>query len=461
LYDVVSAPWAITPEMFSEVQGIYARHCRGEKLDLHTLEARVGAPLGNVRQPLLVENGVAVISIEGVIAKRANLFMRISGGTSTQIIADQFAQALEDPAVRAIVLAIDSPGGTVDGTQALADQIYAARGQKPIVAVADGIMASAAYWIGSAADRVYISGDTTQVGSIGVITTHVDMSARDMQAGVRVTEIKAGKYKQAGSSNAPLGMAEKDTLQAAVDQVYGVFLVAVARHRGVDVETAQQNMADGRVFMGRNAIEAGLVDGVATLDQLVAQAASGTAVPSAIPQAALAGVAQQAINNDGDVAMDKLTVDKVRAEAPDVAQAIHAEGLAEGKALGIALGTAEGAKAERERIQAIEALARAGHEALIKEMKFDGKTTGPEAAVRILAAIDAQNAQRLKDLREDATCAVAAAAAAPKDSPGTAFDPHAVATQARARIVEQAKLGITLNEAQAVAQVLAEAKTHG
>ncbi len=287
--DIIAAPWAITPEMFNEIQGIYARHCRGEQINLASLEAKIGAPLNNARQPMQIENGVAIISLEGVTAKRANLLLNISGGVSTQVLGQQFAQALADPNVKAIVLAVDSPGGTVDGTQALADQIFAARGKKPIVAVADGMCASAAYWIASACDKVYVENDTTMVGSIGIITTHLDQSARDMQAGIRVTEIKAGKYKQMGSSNAPLGMAETDALQAMVDQTYQVFLSAVARNRGEDLETVQQEMAEGRVFLGRTAIDAGLADGMATLDQTMADL--GTPAPP-LPSAAAPAIAR-------------------------------------------------------------------------------------------------------------------------------------------------------------------------
>jgi signal peptide peptidase SppA len=342
LATIMNAPWALTPEVFAEVQAVYARHTRGERADLEALEAKIGAPLNNVRSPLDIQDGVAIISIEGVIAKRANLFMRISGGTSTQIAGQQFAQALADPNCKAIVLAIDSPGGTVDGTQALADQIFAARGKKPITAVADGIMASAAYWIGSAADEVFISNDTTMVGSIGVITTHTDSSAADMAAGVRTTEIKAGKYKQMGSANAPLGAAEKDYLQGFVDQTYQVFLEAVARNRGVDVKTVQGDMAEGRMFLGRTAIEAGLVDGVATLDDVIQrQAGSPPAAPRAAPRPNSAGAARSAStaqlptspsSNNGDDSMDKLTVESVKALAPDVAKALIDEGAAQAQA---------------------------------------------------------------------------------------------------------------------------------
>jgi signal peptide peptidase SppA len=332
----MSGTWALTPEMFNEVQSIYSRHIRNESVDIGALEAKLG-PLKNSPIPPQTRQGVAIISLEGVLAKRANLFMQISGGTSTQMASQQFAKALADPTITGIVLAIDSPGGTVDGTQALADQIYAARGKKPIIAACDGICASAAYWIASAADKVVIANDTTMVGSIGVITTHLDQSARDMQAGVRVTEIKAGKYKQIGSSNAPLGMAEKDALQSMVDANYAVFLEAVARNRGVDVETVQQDMAEGRVFLGKAAIDAGLVDGVATLDQVIAEVAEDESAESPDEdkrepfEAAGAGVALTAVETQKPtehvMADEKLTAEQIKAKYPDAARALVNEGL--------------------------------------------------------------------------------------------------------------------------------------
>ena len=98
---------------------------------------------------------------------------------------------MADPAVKAIVLSIDSPGGTVDGTDNLANAIFAARGKKPIVALGDGTLASAAYWIASGADQIFASDNSAKIGSIGVVATHEDYSRAEENAGVKVTEITA------------------------------------------------------------------------------------------------------------------------------------------------------------------------------------------------------------------------------------------------------------------------------
>jgi signal peptide peptidase SppA len=262
--DVLNAPWAIVPEKYFELRAIYETHLRGEKIDIESIEARIGRPLKSEHQPYQMAGNVAVINIDGVMGKKMNLFTQISGGVSTEILGNDIAAAMDDPDVSAILLSIDSPGGTVDGTENLAAQIYASRGQKPIVALADGTMASAAYWIGSAADRVFVSDNSTQVGSIGVVATHEDYSRAEEKAGIKVTEIAAGKYKRIASVHEPLTQEGRATIQDKVDHIYSNFVATVAKHRGADPETVEKNMADGRIFLGQQAVKAGLADGVST-----------------------------------------------------------------------------------------------------------------------------------------------------------------------------------------------------
>jgi signal peptide peptidase SppA len=269
--DVLDSPWAILPEKLSEIQQIYLMHLNREKIDIAEIEEQIGKPLNNKKQRYTVEGGTAVIPIEGVISKKMNMFTRISGGASSQMFQSDLASAMNDPEVHSILLDIDSPGGTVDGTQAAADQVYAARGIKPIVALGDGMMASAAYWIGSAADKAYASGDTTAIGSIGVVAQHVDYSQREKNAGIKVTEITAGRYKRIASEHEPLTNEGRFDIQQKVDHLYSVFVDNVARHRGVDSQTVADHMADGKLFLGKQAVRAGLVDGVSTKAALVAQ----------------------------------------------------------------------------------------------------------------------------------------------------------------------------------------------
>ncbi len=401
LIDIVNGPWAITPEMLGEIQQIYHAHVRGPKIDIAEVEARLGRPLKNEAKSYEVTDNVAVLAVDGPFSKRMNLFSQISGGVSSELLKRDLAQALEDPTVKGVILAIDSPGGTVDGTAELAQFIREARGNKPIYAWTDGMMASAAYWLGSAADKVFISSGTTMVGSIGVVAKHVDVSQAEGKNGVKTTEITAGRYKRVSSQYEPLTTEGRADIQGKIDVIYSEFVNDVAAHRGVTADEVINRMADGRVFVGRQAIEAGLVDGVSTLEALIADINQ---------QQAPAGVARAA-NQKGTKIM---TLDQLRADHPEPVAAIVAEateGMTAAADLQQQLATAkaEGGAGELARIQAVEDQLIPGHEALIGQLKADGKTTGPEAAQQVLAAEKGARAKALADLEEDGNAVVAAA----------------------------------------------------
>jgi signal peptide peptidase SppA len=198
-----------------------------------------------------------------------NLLSMFSGGTSTQLLTDTVNAAAADAAVHSIILSIDSPGGEVDGVQVAAQAIAAAAQQKPVLAWLDGCCCSGAYWLASQASGQYIADGTTIVGSIGVVMTHTDRSKANEQAGKKVTEVTAGKYKRIASSHSALTQEGRDTIQGQVDQVYSVFVDNVASGLGVSTDTVLSDMADGRIFIGQQAIDAGLAQGVASLNDLV------------------------------------------------------------------------------------------------------------------------------------------------------------------------------------------------
>jgi len=277
LLDIMTSPWAIEPRALETICAVINRRLAGEQVDLLDISAKLGRPLANEKQPITIVGGVAVIDISGPLARSMNLMHDISGGTSTQVVGAQLERAIADPSVHGIVLAIDSPGGTVAGTQELADRIYAARDTKPIVAAAANMICSAAYWIGSAASKVFLASDTDIAGSIGVVATHTDYSGRAAQLGLKISEIAAGKYKRIASEQAPLTAEGRAEIQSKVDHMYSVFVDAVARNRGVPTDTALERMADGRTFPGRQAIDAGLVDGIKTLDQVISEVSAAGA----------------------------------------------------------------------------------------------------------------------------------------------------------------------------------------
>lgn len=394
LIDIINGPWAITTEMLIEIRSIYAKHLRGEKINLKDIEARTGKELLNQPQGYDLINGTAVIPIEGIIAKKMNFFMDISGGASTQLIERDFKAALNDSAVNKIILNIDSPGGTIDGTFELANLIFESRGKKPVIAYTDGMMASAAYVIGAAADKVYISGDTAAVGSIGVVAAHEDISKLEEKLGVKTTEIYAGKYKRIASQYQPLSAEGFSSIKEQVDYLYGVFMDSVAKFRGVSREEVFVKMSTDvkSLFRGRQAIDAGLVDGVATLDQLIqgtvpnyGEAEKGQRRLGTVPTNKTAGSAEKKEEN--------MTKEELKEKHADIYQAVLEEGKSsavadaeKNKQVLLDAARKEGADAERQRIQSVKSQSIPGHEALIESLLFDGKTTGPEAAVAVLDA---------------------------------------------------------------------------
>lgn len=408
ILDVLTSPWAIAPEKLAEIKSIYRAHFAGEKIDWKNIEAKLGISSKRAKDAPLyrLQNGVAIIDVEGVLTKKLSFFSFLFGGTTTPEIAAALEAALADDATGSILLSIDSPGGTVDGTQELAEKIYAARGKKPIVAYSDGQVTSAAYWIASAADKVYLSGGTVVAGSIGVVATHVDYSKMDEMHGVKVTEITAGKYKRIYSENAPLSPEGRQTLQDEVDYLYSVFVNDVARNRGVFVEDAL-TMADGKIFFGQQAVDAGLADGIITMEGLINKMAGGAPGMYAINHQA---------KEDTDVDLKtlkekypelyKAAVDEGRAEAKSEAEVLVAsaqEGHAQEKAAltaQVAAAEKSGAEKERARIKEIQTLAIPGHEKIIEEAIASG-TSVEETAKKLVVAEKALKETKLAALAED------------------------------------------------------------
>jgi signal peptide peptidase SppA len=378
LIDVVTGPWAIQPEKLLEIQAIYATHLRGDKIDLEAVEKRLGRPLNNEPKGYQIIDGVAVLPVNGVLGKRANLLTQVSGMASTELLGNDFKSALNDQSITGIVLSVDSPGGTVDGTQTLASIVASARGIKPVVTLASGCMCSAAYWIGASAAELYISSGTDQVGSIGVVAGHKDISKAESIQGVKTTEITAGKYKRVSSQYEPLSESGRANIQETVDYLYSIFVADVAQARGVSTETVLNDMADGRVFIGQQAIDAGLVDGVSTLEGAIAR----------VQQLAAGVAAKSTFNAKGDPTMDRATL---LAAHPELVESIRAEG----------------ADAERARILAVESQSMPGHEKLIASFKADGKTSAAEAAMQVLAAEKGKLSSMAAALASDAPAPVA------------------------------------------------------
>jgi signal peptide peptidase SppA len=214
---------------------------------------------------------IGLIPIVGIISHRMSMMSEVSGagaGASIQKLTAQFRQALNEPNCKAIVFDCDSPGGSVDGVMELASEIYNARSQKPITAVVNSTCCSAAYWLASSAQQI-ICTPSGQAGSIGVYMTHEDISEALKREGIKVSIIKAGKYKIEGNSSEPLQDEARAALQSKVDDYYGFFVRAVAQNRGTSQTAVRGGYGQGRSVLAADAVKQGLVDGVGTLDEVL------------------------------------------------------------------------------------------------------------------------------------------------------------------------------------------------
>jgi len=401
LADLVYGVWALMPEQLLELQAIYETHLRGEKIDIKAIEASLGRPLANQQRTYEVVNGVALIGLQGAISPKANLFSQISGGASAQLFVRDVNAAAADSSVQSAIIVADTPGGNVLGIPAAREAVRAFGERKPIVTHSDGVLASAGYWIGRAANQVLIADSMVQVGSIGVVYTHTDTSAAEAKAGVKKTVITSGKFKCAEGPDGKLSEEGLANIQERADYVYSVFVGNVAEDAGVDVDTVLEHMADGRVFIGQQGLDAGLVDGVSTLDSLIESMATNPAAFSSRSKAKVKAKGKPKSTSAGAAAEDETAPALASADPanptegqtmadPTNPQPMTREVLARDHQALHAEILALGASAERDRVAAVRAMLVPGHEALIERLSADGKTTGPEAAAAIVVATQVQ-----------------------------------------------------------------------
>ncbi len=329
------SPWAIRPEYLESIINdpkMWAR--MDEAAGSEAATAAIFAGRSSDDRPYRVQDGVAVIPIVGPLSKRMSFFTWLLGGHTFAQIAAMIAEAGEDPDVEAIVLDVDSPGGTVSGTDGLTEAISAANAAKPVVAYANGCMCSAAYWVSSAAAMI-VAERTAMVGSIGVIMVHADYSRADDRAGVKFTVLTAGKYKAVGNDYNPMSDEDRAVLQAELDKIYGIFVGTVASQRGTEAARVKSEMADGRVFIGDDALAAGLVDGIGNLQSAIdaardlAERVSEGTLELPISTGATPPAKEQYVMTDKankKMIAAPATVDELAAALPELAQALRDQG---------------------------------------------------------------------------------------------------------------------------------------
>ena len=268
LAECLATPWAMQPERMAAYAGILARRYAGT---LPAVEPQAAVQRAGGRS-----GAVAVIPIVGTIMQRASAMQMCDGGTSTQAISQMLRQAQADDTVSSIILDIDSPGGSVYGVAELAAEIRAS--SKPVTAISNSLAASAAYWLGTAANEFFVT-PGGEVGSIGVWMAHEDWSKAVADSGVNVTLISAGKFKTEGNPYGPLDAEAKDFMQSRTNDYYGAFTRDVAKGRNVSADQVRAGMGQGRVLGATQAKAEGMIDGVMTLDQVIRHVQKGAMAP--------------------------------------------------------------------------------------------------------------------------------------------------------------------------------------
>jgi signal peptide peptidase SppA len=215
-----------------------------------------------------ISGKVVTIPLHGFISHKATIWSAMGFETSSETFGIWMDSLVNNGDVGAIVIDVDSPGGTALGLSGVSDKIFSMRGKKPIIAVVNDLMASAAYFIGSAADEI-VSDPDALTGCIGTISVHMDYSQYLENLGIKPTVIASEKFKGEGSPFVPLTDEAKEDMQRMIDDFGDSFVGAVARNRGLKVSDVKQNFGQGRVLRATEAKRVGMIDRVATMENVI------------------------------------------------------------------------------------------------------------------------------------------------------------------------------------------------
>lgn len=272
--------WCLIPEQYQVYEGILREHMlSGRPSDI---AERIGSTVygqEGVEEP--PPQRVALVPLHGTLLNRAGL-MEMSGGTSPQALERQIRAVADDPSVSEIVLSIDSPGGQALNIDEAARAVRYAASKKPVTAVANGYMASAAYWIGSQATKI-VATPLSYVGSIGAVISHADVSRLLENAGVDMRVYRTGSMKALGQPVDPHEGNLAQKLEQMLSETLGLFAADVALGRKMSSDEvlkryaldAKGSLAGGTV-LGADAVRLGLADEVGSLNDVLADAASRT-----------------------------------------------------------------------------------------------------------------------------------------------------------------------------------------
>ncbi len=210
-------------------------------------------------------NKIAMIPIKGAISSSGGGLPFEGAGASSLNILDQLKDADEDNNVKAIILEIDSPGGTVLASKEVADKIKEI--EKPVVAWVRGTGASGAYWIASATDRI-VADELSVIGSIGVTSSYLEFSGLLKEYDVSYQRLVTGEFKDLGSPYKELTEKERELLMKKINQIHDFFIREISENRNISLAKINK-LATGEFFLGQEAIKLGLIDELGGRDEAV------------------------------------------------------------------------------------------------------------------------------------------------------------------------------------------------
>jgi capsid assembly protease len=322
-----------------------------------------------------VQQGTAIIPITGLLEKQLSYLGWLHGATLFPALQAHLREAGQRDDVRRVLLTIDSPGGTVAGTQETATLLRELAAVKPVIAHGSGMVASAAYWLAAQARRVLVT-PSTEIGSVGIVATHADASALEAKLGITFTEITSGPFKRIASMHAPLSDEGRAYLQAQVDTAARLFAREVQSGRQL-TEEQMSEITQAKTYFGAEAQQVGLVDQLAQFDQVLSALSAGDGPAVSLPSAA-AAVAEAAPAIERPAREEFRTKEEpMRVSPPDAPQTV-ADLQRQYPELCDQLST-EATTAERERIRRIGEIAPPMLAAKAREYQFE-QPLSPEAA---------------------------------------------------------------------------------
>src|SRR4051812_23527859 len=220
---------------------------------------------------------IAIITLRGLISSS------LPGNVGESMVDDMrlaLEQAREDDNIRAIVLEIDSPGGEVTASDVIYNAVVKTRAKKPVVVYMDSLAASGGYYV-ACGGKYLMANETTITGSIGVIIQTLNYEQLFNKIGLSSIVFKSGKFKDILNGARPMTPEERDLIQRFVMETYDKFLGIVSKERGLPADMLRNNIADGRILSGKEALNAKLIDGVGQIEDAYAKAKQLSRAPGA------------------------------------------------------------------------------------------------------------------------------------------------------------------------------------